>query len=175
VTALLYAPAGALLIYAALHDLAARTVPNWLSGAVLALGVALRLLDHDLPAGLAVAAGTFAVLFAAWTAGLVGGGDVKLWAATGLLIPPLPRQELNFFLDVVVLGGVLAAIYLALRLFVRRPRGGPPRTAPRAVTLAERVVRAESWRISRGAPLPYACAIAVGAMLTVLPICLSVR
>ena len=170
----LYLPAGALLIYAALHDLAARTVPNWLSGGVLALGVGLRLLDHDLPAGLAVAAGTFAVLFAAWAAGLVGGGDVKLWAATALLIPPLPRPELNFFLDVVVLGGLLAAIYLALRLFVRKPRALAAGRG-HAGAFGARVLRAEAWRISRGAPLPYACAIAAGALLAVLPSCFSVR
>ena len=38
----------ALLLYAALHDLAARTVPNWLPLCVLALGIVARLMDHAL-------------------------------------------------------------------------------------------------------------------------------
>jgi prepilin peptidase CpaA len=36
--------------------------------------------------------------------------------------------------------------------------------------LVRRVLRAEAWRINRRGPLPYAFAIAGGAILTLLPI-----
>jgi len=170
----------ALLLYAALHDLAARTVPNWLPLCMLALGIVARLMDHTLETGLIIAAATFAVLFAIWVLGYMGGGDVKLWAATALLIPPQLRPELNFFLLVFVLGGLLGLIYLAMwpllrRRLVRRRRAalaGVPMPMPPAPPrgLLRRALRAEAWRIGRRGPLPYACAIAAGAIMSLLPV-----
>ena len=162
-TSLLCILAAVLLLYAALHDLAARTVPNWLPVALLALGLPLRLADHSLLPGLLVALGTFAVLFAVWLAGAMGGGDVKLWAAATLLVPPLLSRELGFFLAILVGGGLLAVVYLLLGALAPRP--GPRRAGGRLA----RVARAELWRIGRRAPLPYACAIAAGALFTLLP------
>jgi prepilin peptidase CpaA len=159
----LLAVAAFLLVYAALHDFAARTVPNWLSLFLLFLGFAVRLLDHTLLAGLAVFAATFAVLFVIWLLGAMGGGDVKLWAATAVLIQPSLRPELMFFLRVIFLGGALALLYLGLCLVISKPR------ASHAGGLMRRVLRVEAWRISRRAPLPYACAIAGSAILTLLP------
>jgi prepilin peptidase CpaA len=146
-----------------LHDFAARTVPNWLPLGLLTIGVFLRILDHTLLAGVVVFAGTFRVLFVVWILGAMGGGDVKLWAAAALLIQPAWRPELAFFLRVILLGGGLALLYLALCLVISRPR------ASRAGGLLRRVLRVEAWRISRRAPLPYACAIAGSALLTLLP------
>ncbi|HEY1856527.1 A24 family peptidase [Acidocella sp.] len=159
----------ALLIYAALHDVAVRTVPNWLPLCLLLLGCGARLVDHSLLAGAAVALVTFVVLFGAWLGGVMGGGDVKLWVATALLIPPLLQPELAFLCRVLLFGGVLAALYLALRRLVPRPR------ASRQGGLLRRIIRAEAWRIGRRAPLPYACAIAGGALATLLPLSFSVR
>ena len=159
----------ALLIYAALHDIAVRTVPNWLPLCLLVLGCGMRLADHSLAAGAAVALITFAVLFGAWLGGVMGGGDVKLWAATALLMPPLWRPELSFLFRVLLFGGALAIFYLLLRRLV-------PRTlAARRPGLLRRVIRVEAWRIGRRAPLPYACAIAAGALATLWPFSLSVR
>jgi len=163
----LAALASGLLIYAALHDLAARTVPNWLSLAVLAVGCSWRLLDHSLLGGLLAGVITFICLFAVWLLGGMGGGDVKLWAASALLIPPLLITELAFVLHVVLFGGALAIVYLILCRIVPVPKqrtgGGWPR----------RLLRIEAWRIGRGAPLPYACAIAGGAISTFLPLSLQ--
>jgi prepilin peptidase CpaA len=153
-----------LLVYAAFHDLAARTVPNWLPATLLLIGVCARLLDHSLLNAAIVAAVTFVILFVIWMFGAMGGGDVKLWAATVLLIPPMLQPELAFFLRVVVFGGVLALVYLALCLLV------PKRLPSRPTRLLLRVLRAEVWRIGRRAPLPYACAIATGAIVTLLPL-----
>jgi prepilin peptidase CpaA len=153
-----------LLVWAALHDLAARTVPNMLSAGVMILGVSLRVIDHSLLFSLGAAFICFALLFSAWRAGLVGGGDVKLWTATVFLIPPHWQIELSFFYRVLLAGGALALLYLSLRFLIRRPRSS------RSGTLLRRALRVEAWRIYRRAPLPYAFAIAGGAILTLLPI-----
>jgi prepilin peptidase CpaA len=172
-TELLSVPAAALLVYAALHDFAARTVPNWLPLAIFGLGVALRLDDHGLIIGLLICAVTFAVLFGIWLLGAVGGGDVKLWAATALLIPPLLQPQVAFFTRVVLLGGGLALLYLLLCLVVPKPRAA---TVPaRQRNRFKRVLRAEAWRIGRRAPLPYAFAISASAIMTLLPLSFSVR
>jgi prepilin peptidase CpaA len=138
-------------------------VPNWLPAVLLVIGICARLLDHSLPSGLIAASVAFVLLFCIWAAGAMGGGDVKLWAATILLVPPMWRLQLTFFLDVVMLGGLLALVYLLLSVVVPRPR------APRRVGYLHRFLRAEQWRISRRGPLPYACAIAGGAIAAILP------
>jgi len=159
-----------LLAYAALHDLAARTVPNWLPVCVFLVGAVWQIFEHSLLAGLAVAAVTFAILFAVWLAGAIGGGDAKLWPAAAMLIPPYIQPEINFFMRVFLIGGLLALVYLALWLVLPKRRGGP---APRAAGLARRVLRAEAWRICRRGPLPYALAISSSAIITLLPFSLS--
>jgi prepilin peptidase CpaA len=173
-TAALAIMATGLLIYAALHDLAARTVPNWLSVALLVIGLCARLADHSLLGGITVCAVTFVILFVIWSLGAMGGGDVKLWAASVLLIPPLLQPELAFFLRVITFGGVLALIYITLgRLLPRRRPGAGGGGPARRAGLARRALRAEIWRIGRRAPLPYACAIAGGAIVTLLPLSLQ--
>ncbi len=156
-----------LLVYAALHDLAVRTVPNWLPAALLAIGLCARIADHSWLSASVIAACTFAILFLIWMAGAMGGGDVKLWAATVLVIPPVLQPELDFFLRVVIFGGVLGIFYLVLCRLVPKP------AASREGGLLRRVLRAEAWRIGRRAPLPYACAIAGGAIVTLLPLSLQ--
>jgi prepilin peptidase CpaA len=153
-----------LLIYAALHDLAVRTVPNWVPAVLLLLGVCLRLADHSLLDAAIVSVASFAVLFIIWLLGAMGGGDVKLWAATALLIPPLLQPELAFVLRVVVLGGLLAVCYLLLSITIPKPK------ASRDGGCFRRVLRTEAWRIGRRAPLPYACAIAGGAIANFFPL-----
>ncbi len=165
----------ALLSYAALHDLAARTVPNWLPLCIAAIGCLARLADHSLLPALGIAGGTFLILFSIWYAGAVGGGDVKLWAATALLIPPHWQPEINFFLLVVVFGGGLAVLYLALWLCLPKRASRAGRLLrPREGGLLRRVLRAEAWRIGRRGPLPYAFAIAGGAIVALLPSSLPV-
>jgi prepilin peptidase CpaA len=163
VIALLAVPAAGLLAYAALHDLAVRTVPNWLPALLLLLGICARLLDHDLLPGLLVAAVAFAVLFGIWIAGAMGGGDVKLWAATVLLVPPGWQPQFALFVHVVLAGGLLALVYLGLSLVVSRPR------ATHEGSHLRRFLRVEQWRIGRRGPLPYACAIAAGAIVALFP------
>ena len=152
--------ASALLGYAALSDVATRRIPNWVSALVALLGVALRLQDGQLALSLAVAVSAFGGLYLLWTRGWVGGGDVKLLAATTLLASP--GQVLNLLLAVSFAGGLLSAIYLLL-IRMRLPLMQAGSRAP-----LRRVIRAERWRIRRGGPLPYACAISAGGLLTLL-------
>ena len=172
-----------LLIWAALHDLAARTVPNGLPVAVALAGFGLRALDHSLMAGLAAAGASFAILFALWSARAIGGGDVKLWSASVLLIPAHWQAELDCLTRILLVGGALGLLYLLLRpalmRWCARARSSAPRAnIPRAnipganipgAGLFSRILRAEAWRIARKAPLPYALAIAGGTILTLLP------
>lgn len=169
--ALLAVPAAGLLAYAAFHDLAVRTVPNWLSGALLLIGLCARLLGHDLLPGLLVAAAAFALLFCIWAAGAMGGGDVKLWAVVVLLFPPSWQPQFMLLLYVVLAGGVLALAYLALSLVVPRPRAvlSPHVLAGARFGRLRRFLRVEQWRIGRRGPLPYACAIAAGAIVALFP------
>jgi prepilin peptidase CpaA len=122
----------------------------------MSLGLCLRLLDHSLLQSLGVAGVCFMVLALVWRARLIGGGDVKLWSASVLLIPPHWQAEFSFVYRVLLGGGLLAVVYISLRFVIRRPR--------------RRAMRAEAWRICRRGPLPYAFAIASGAILSLLPI-----
>ena len=152
--------ATAVLAYAAVRDLATRRIPNRVSVLVALLGVVLRLQDGQLALSLVVAVGAFSGLYLLWTRGWIGGGDVKLLAATTLLAPP--GQVLSLLLAVSFAGGVLSAIYLLLI----RMRFPPMQAGSRAPL--RRVIRAEGWRIRRRGPLPYACAISAGGLLTLL-------
>jgi prepilin peptidase CpaA len=92
----------------------------------------------------------------------MGGGDVKLLGAAALLVPPATVPHMLAL--VAFAGGILALIYLVGRAVAPRPAGRRPHMLPL------RILRAECWRIRRGGPLPYACAIAAGAALTLFQI-----
>ncbi len=148
----------ALLAYAGLRDVATRRIPNWVSLLVALLGAALRIGDEQLVPSLAAASAVFGCMVLMWRRGWIGGGDVKLLAATSLLVPP--TAVLNLLLAVSLAGGVLSAAYLLMT------RLGLPamRTASRVPL--RRVLQAEAWRIRRRGPLPYACAISAGGLIT---------
>ena len=81
--------------------------------------------------------------------GALGGGDVKLLAATALLLPPalIPVQ----LLAIALAGGALALLHLALRPLLRNLRAdGRPRGTLR------RALRREGRRIRAGARCPMA-------------------
>lgn len=165
--AFLATSAVALLLFAALHDLAARTVPNAASGAIAALGLGLRTLAGDLAAALAAALLVFVLAAFCWRRGWLGGGDVKLLGAAALLVAP-PRLP-ALLAAVALAGGGLALVYLALSVLLPAA-ARPPASAPRrsGATIWRRVLRVERRRIRRRGPLPYASAIAAGAMIVLL-------
>ena len=103
----------------------------------------------------------FALAFLCWRMRWIGGADVKMLAAAAILMPPAATA--SFVLDTAVAGGLLGLLYLLARRLIPAPRPAT-RVAGRQAGLLARVLRAERWRIHRGGPLPYACAIALGAL-----------
>lgn len=154
----------ALLVGAALHDIATRTVPNWMPLGLMLAGLGLRLAQGGLPLGLAAAALVFAVAAFCWRRGWMGGADVKLFAACALVVPP--GLVAGMILVISIAGGLLAVIYkllcLGLRLLPKPSRPGRPRG------LLARIWRVERRRIRRLESLPYASAIAAGALTTLM-------
>lgn len=147
----------ATLLGAVLNDIAFRTVPNWMPATLVALGIGIRTMDGGLTSGLLACV---LILFGAgfcWRRGWLGGGDVKLLAACGVLAPPGLSGVM--LLDVALAGGILALLYLALSQVVPAPGEACPSGRLRGVLWAEH------RRIHQRSPMPYASAIAAGALL----------
>ena len=114
---------GALLVVAAVVDVRTFTISNRLNLTV-ALLAPLYWLSIALPLWpgvgiqLAAGAGVFALLAAAFYAGMMGGGDVKLAAALALWFSP--ASTLKFLVPTSIAGGVLTLAVLALYRFKRR-------------------------------------------------------
>jgi prepilin peptidase CpaA len=143
----------AALAAAALGDIASRRIPNPVVAVVALAGLSRQLLAGAPVPALAAAACVLLAAALLWLRGLIGGGDVKLLAASSLLVPAALVPA--FLLATALAGGGLAALQLGLRGRIRLPA--------RTSGLAGRVLRCEAWRIRRGAPLPYGVAIAAGA------------
>ncbi|HEV2364275.1 MAG TPA: prepilin peptidase [Caulobacteraceae bacterium] len=143
----------ALVLAAALRDLATYTIPNWVSAALaigfapaaLALGVPLAAVGISLLLG----AGLLLVGIALFALRALGGGDAKLMAAAApwLGLAAMPR----FLVYTGLAGGALALALLVLRSdFVRPLANAGPAWARRLATPGEMT--------------PYGVAIAAGAL-----------
>lgn len=155
----------ALLGFAAWRDIATRTIPDSISIAIIAVGVVARMFDgwQALGISLFVAAIVFVCLIPLQTRGLLGGADLKL--LTALAVGLSPAGTYHLVIAVMLLGAALAAVYMALRVLVIRFAPAPgPVSHFRDRGTAIRVATIETWRIRKGAPLPYGIAIAAGAV-----------
>jgi prepilin peptidase CpaA len=132
-------------LIAAYGDVRTRRIPNALALSVAALGLARLTLTGDLAAALisiGVAAVVFILGFLLFWRGLLGGGDVKLMAASVLLVGA-PALSL-FFLATSLCGLVVTLATVAADRFARRaacpqsPAGvlRPRRTVPYGVAIA---------------------------------------
>jgi prepilin peptidase CpaA len=148
------------LMAAALHDIAARTVPNWMAAALAVLGLLMQAINNHLIVGVAAGLLVFVAAAFCWRRGWMGGGDVKLLGAATMIVPQ--GHVGQFIVAVTLTGAVLAVLYLIARRIVPAP------AARRPAHLIARAIRAECWRISRGGPLPYALAIAGGYLFVTL-------
>ena len=156
-----------LLLLAAAHDVATRTVPNWISAVLLAAGLGLRLAGGGLMLGLLAAAIVFVAAVFCWRRGWMGGADVKLLAAASLVVPP--GLVLSLLLAVSLAGGILLIVSYALHVGVRRlPVSGS--ASSRSDGLLARIRRVERRRIRRLESLPYASAIAAGALFVLFTV-----
>lgn len=148
------------LAAAAVHDVAVRTVPNMVLGLAALCALVLAGVQHRLPASLAVAAILLLGAVLLWLRGWIGGGDAKLLGVVGLLVPP--GAVLPMLLTTSLAGGILCLPYLPGKRLFARPA---PR---RPAALVARLIRCEQWRLRRRGPLPYAVAIAAGALVALL-------
>jgi prepilin peptidase CpaA len=160
----------ALLGFAAWRDLATRTIPDGVSLALAAIGLAVRSFQglEAVAASLLTAFLLGAALFALHSRGLLGGGDVKL--ATALAVGLAPFDTWNLVVATALAGGLLGLLYLALPHILPAK---PALLAGRAAALPRRFVTIELWRIRRRGPLPYGVAIAAGGTLVLLQTILS--
>ncbi|WP_299132379.1 prepilin peptidase [uncultured Amaricoccus sp.] len=134
----LSAAAVALFALAAAGDIARRRIPNPLVLALAFAGLArlgLAAWGGASPVALGIDIAAALAIFAAgaglFAAGLLGGGDAKLLGAGSLW---LGAEGTGAFLMVTVLaGGLLALVFLALRLI---RRGGPETALPYGVAIA---------------------------------------
>ncbi len=152
-----------LLVFAALHDIGFRTVPNRVSVALLLCGVVLRLTDggsHELFWGLVCGAAVFLVTYACWRFGWMGGADVKLLTAASVFVPPAMVPTLLLMTSLA--GGVIALVYIVGSRVVPRPQSQRPQG------LVRRALRCEMRRLRRRGPLPYAAAIAAGGVFAIV-------
>lgn len=158
--AVLLCVAAAVLLFAALHDIAFRSLPDWVSLVLAADGCLVRVLQHSLPAGLACGLGMFAAAWICWRLGWLGGGDVKLLGATSILVPP--DFVFGYIAAVALAGGGLGLLYLLLEQLV------PALPLRHRASLAWRVLVVECRRIRRRTSLPYATAISFAALLVLV-------
>ena len=143
----------ALVIGAAVRDLASFTIPNWISIALAAAFAPAALLVGvplpDIGVSLAVGAGMLVVGAGMFAMGWIGGGDAKLMAAAALWVGL--RGLAPFAIYTALAGGLLALALVALRSAWLRPlaAAGPGWTQRLATP---------------GEAAPYGVAIAVGAL-----------
>ncbi len=118
---------GALLVVAAVIDVRTFTISNRLNASVALLAplywlsIALPLWP-DVAIQLALGLGVFILLAAAFWAGMMGGGDVKLAAALALWFSPV--TTLKFLVLMSLAGGVLTLVIVVLHR-ARRREGRP--------------------------------------------------
>jgi prepilin peptidase CpaA len=154
-----------LLSIGAIWDIAKRRIPNWVTGAVAILGLAAELVDRGAwgaASGVGAAIITVALLYRPWTAGGIGGGDVKLAAAAAIWVGL--AGLIRYALAVAALGGGVALVmYFSMRKSIRQDVKTNLTLAALQQTLPTVEARAPG-RIS----VPYGLAIAAGAAIALL-------
>lgn len=139
-----------LLLYAAWHDVATMTIPNWVSIVLAALFIPAAA-SAGLPMGvigfhLAIGAAVLLICAALFYLGIFGGGDAKVIAAASLWTGLAGAG--SFVMGMAVAGGFLALVLIVLRRMKLQSK------KPWAARL-----------LSPEEGAPYAVAIAVGALL----------
>lgn len=144
----------AALIIAAANDIYEFKIPNWISIVLVAVyplaGFAVGASYHVMVEGALIGAAALTIGFGLFAAKIVGGGDAKLFAATA---PWLGLGSLGVFLFNTAIAGLFLALSMAM--FRKLPVLPVYAHAPWLMRLHE-----------RKKDLPYAVAIAAGALLS---------
>lgn len=134
---------------ASAEDLWRRSISNWISVAALVSGVAFHVWSRGIAGfvpALLGAAGGFLIFLVFYMLGGMGGGDVKLMAGLGSIIGVDHLVEASIF--TAVIGAVVACLVLAASAVLKlvgKGREGSPKA------------------------IPYAPAIALGVLLSLVP------
>ena len=158
-------PLGVGLVVAVACDLWRRRIPNAISAFVFISGLLIRAIDQSYGqalSGAGAAALVVAALYRPWLMGGIGGGDVKLAAATAAWVPfaRLPW----FALSAAAAGGLFAAIYY---LRARAPARAEIRANLTLTVLQNELPSVPSHRAGHPS-VPYSLAIAAGAAVVFL-------
>lgn len=167
------------LSFSAVMDLRLRIIPNEIVLLVAACGVALTLLNNPATLWISLLTGLLVLLGLGVVAhfDVIGGGDVKMIAATTLLVPLDGVGSL--LAAIVIAGGILGCIYLAVRYALKRnpvmqsAAGGDFAASN---TNQGGFLGNERKRIVEDEPMPYALAILAGVLNIVIsepPQCFS--
>jgi prepilin peptidase CpaA len=157
---------GALSIAAVGWDLATRRIPNVLTASGLLVALALRAFDGpgSVAAGLLAAALAFGLAVPLVLAGGLGGGDMKLLAATAAFVGPSGLPIL--LLVTAIVGGMLALGVALRRGMLRETLTHSRALVARAVPTRGAQPRPRRTLRTPGAlAVPYGVAIAAGAMV----------
>lgn len=156
---------GVCLVIATVWDVAKRRIPNLVTGAVALLGVAAQLVDRggwSVLSGLGAAVISVALLYRPWTAGGIGGGDVKMAAAVAIWVGL--GGMIRYALAVAAAGGIVALVmYFLSRKAIRQDI----RTNLTLAALQQSLPTVEVRAAGRPS-VPYGLAIAAGAAFALL-------
>jgi prepilin peptidase CpaA len=163
----LLCPLGIGLASAVVCDLRRRRIPNAIPGLVFLFGVGVQAYRSGAMAVGSGVAAAFILLFAlfpAWRAGGIGGGDVKLAAATGVWVGL--SKLIWFALAGAVAGGVVAAVSYALAPAAVRAdvRANLVLAGLHGELPSPEVASHRKSKVS----IPYALAISAGAAVAIL-------
>jgi prepilin peptidase CpaA len=149
----------ALLAAACVSDLRSRRIPNRLVLVTAAIGIMFAFVGHGWLGGLAFGGGGLITGLAIWfpffAFGMLGAGDVKLFAASATFLGA--RTAVEGALYTALFGGVLAAVFMVAN-------SGWAATAFRIGNAAHQPMLLRQEPSSHGRRLPYALAIAAGVL-----------
>ncbi|MDH3660100.1 MAG: prepilin peptidase [Alphaproteobacteria bacterium] len=165
-----------LLVTGSLIDIECRRLPNWLTSAVAALyalSVAISPSPVDWMSAFVVAGLVFALGFAGFAFGLMGGGDVKLMA--GLSLWAGVDHIVLFLTATSLAGGLLAIVMLSLHRWARSPlllmlpslSGLIAKRGLGSVTVTDCPSSTDMAEDSANHSLPYGVAIAAGGFAVI--------
>jgi prepilin peptidase CpaA len=168
-----------LYVLIAVNDILYRKIPDTFPVLISSIGLGMLVINGDWLEGFTtfgLAVVTFLVLALLCIAGKLGGGDVKLLAASVLLVGS--GSFLDFLLLTALAGGVLSLIYIAAFLTLKLlPTKLLPTSsaAPPPPPISSRKARSNRlnllWRIERRrilrrSSIPYGVAISGGSILS---------
>jgi prepilin peptidase CpaA len=158
-------PLGVCLAIGTGSDLAKRRIPNFVTGAAALLGVVAQLVDKgawSAGSGLAAAVVSVLLLYRPWTAGGIGGGDVKMAAAVAIWVGL--GGMIRYALAVAAAGGVIALVmYFSSRKAIRQDI----KTNLTLAALQQTLPTVEVGAAGRPS-VPYGLAITAGAVFALL-------